>query len=665
MNAVFSFFKNLRETPVWQRLKKWHFFVIVPVLVYGYSVSPTIGFGDTAIIIDGAKRLVLSTHANNHNLTLFIVNLFTRLPMNNLALAANLASAFLGSVAVIMFYFLLYRQFKSRLVAAFAAGVLMLSQSMWWHSTMVESYAFNAIFVVGALWLIDSYRRAKPERQLTYLYILFTWAGLSIANHIQLGTLIAAAGWLVLYHIWKNRRNLPLEEGIRIIGYSFASLVAGLIPYLLVFSFDVSRYGLKSSIFSAAGWNFQSLMFKGKVLHQLSDNAYLVFQQFPSPFLILIWFGLLLFFRKWRLSGPTQAILLIFLMNTLFFSFYSTWDKYAFMLPSYIILAFWGGFAADLIMRGIRKRRQYWLRLAMSIGAVFCLVSPPYFYANASEWAKSPDSIFRKRYATWAYENIADPVPYILNPNKHGYEATDVFCRLILVKLPPKSIYADDDSRAYYMLNSYYRQFYHYRPDLDLRLINSWGFSGWGMTQNDFINLLDYAYFADRDFFLSTLYYPYDSVINQARGRKQHPFNFVKYELDATHWVYKLVTVKDDTAYQQELLAYKPEIIDLKVGLDFNTMKEKPQNTLRKNDKIMAKTEFKTNQKPFAIYYRWYEPNGKLYFQSSTSNNYVPIGNTGTWSFLEYQGKELPAGSWRVEVYINGIKAREKSFAVE
>jgi hypothetical protein len=140
-------------------------------------MAPDIGLGDTALLIDQMARLTLNSHVNNHNWTIFIGHLFTLLPIENLAFKGNLASLFQGSLAIILFYILLREMGLGRMAASLISGVLMVSYSFWWHSTIVESYAANAFFLLLTFFMLIRHQNMGKNR---YLYAAFFSAALAV-----------------------------------------------------------------------------------------------------------------------------------------------------------------------------------------------------------------------------------------------------------------------------------------------------------------------------------------------------------------------------------------------------------------------------------------------------------------------------------------------------
>lgn len=127
---------------------------IIPFIFYFLSAAPDIGLGDTALLADQMQKLNLNSHVNNHNWTILIGHLFTYLPLDSLAFKGTLSSVFQGGIAIILFYLLLRQLSVSCLYALLLSAILMVSHSFWWHSTLLESYAGNAIFVLGFINLI-------------------------------------------------------------------------------------------------------------------------------------------------------------------------------------------------------------------------------------------------------------------------------------------------------------------------------------------------------------------------------------------------------------------------------------------------------------------------------------------------------------------------------
>ena len=537
--------KNYSDSKIIRTIQS-DFWVVIFFVFYIYTVAPTIGLGDTALLLDGIQVCKINTHVNNHNITVLLGWLFSFLPSDNIAFKGNLMSAFAGGLAITFYYALIKHIFQSTTTALVSALFLMVSYSMWWHSTIVECYAVNAIFTVIVLYLLASLQNNYRDKTL---YWLFFTAGLSVFNHVQMGIIaIGAATFLALTIIGLLFRK-AVKHAAMLFWRCSLSFFLGFLPYLITFIKDVYLSRNFKLIFSQAfGGDFKSVMFKGNILYSLKDVGVLSFLQFPSPFLLCIPVGLVLLWRRWRFSKSFIALLVMFLVNTCFFMFYNTWDKFAFLLPSFVILAFWGAYGIQPLLRLLSQKSKLLLRGGIVLLLIFSLGFPIYFYSHISTWAESPQSIWHQRFNNLYTENSHRVHEYVINPNKRHYYDIEEFATLLFEKLPANAIYIDDDSRVYYPID-YYQKYYHKRPDISVYLINSWGFEDWGLSKAKFQTLLKYAYTTDKDLFLISTKHPFDQFLYQP-GNSQ-TFAFSKFQLDRTRWIYKLVTQKEETSTEQ------------------------------------------------------------------------------------------------------------------
>jgi len=102
------------------------------------------------------------------------------------------------------FVFLTAVLITENVLAALLGGLaLMLSHSLWWHSTMLEVYTLNTALLSIILFLVAKFSITK---RLTFLYLsLFFW-GLSIVNHVLMGLLIV--GFMAFFLLSDERKRL-------------------------------------------------------------------------------------------------------------------------------------------------------------------------------------------------------------------------------------------------------------------------------------------------------------------------------------------------------------------------------------------------------------------------------------------------------------------------
>jgi hypothetical protein len=505
--------------------------LLLPFAFYYYTSAPGIGMGDTAMLIESAFWLELRAHASVHNIAILIGRLFLFLPGYDPARELNLASVFTGGAAVLLYGLLLLRVLRSKVVALLCTGVLMVSRSMWWHSTIAESYAVNAVFVVWALWLLFAPGGLRDRR----LVLLFFIGGLALFNHVQLGIIVVGATVSLVLAVRKGGRivTLPL--------LCAGGFLVGLIPWLIVFRQEVLRSGLATTLSLLRGGKWRTFMFEGEVPRGVSDVLYLVFEHFPGPFLLAIPVGLVILVRRYE-AKQSWGFLAMLALNTGFFAMYDTWDRYAFLLPSFIMLAFAGSLAVDALWdRLSRVRLHAAVRVALVAAMLFSLVFPPWFYSKLAGWGDE-EGFWSRRYDNEYHGNIVNFAEYLANPNKRHWRDTEEYANLLFDRLPEDAVYIDDDSRTHFPIQ-YFRRYFHKRNDLRAFMINSWKFTGWGIDEAEFTEKLQHAWRSDGDLFLPTLRHPFDRFIPARVGGRPVEFQIVY--LDERRHIYRLLTSAD------------------------------------------------------------------------------------------------------------------------
>ena len=78
----------------------------------------------------------------------------------------------------------------------------------------------------------------------------------------------------------------------------------------------------------------------------------------------------------------------------------------------------------------------------------------------------------------------------------------------------------------------------HWRPDIRLRLVNSWGFDNWGLSKNDFAELIARAFRNNEELFIVSLGHPIEEFLAQESLEGHYRFDPVA--LDSKRWIYKL-----------------------------------------------------------------------------------------------------------------------------
>lgn len=521
----------------WLSAFREHPFLIVPFAFYAYTCCPAIALGDPALLIDAIKSLILSTHVNNHNITILAGWLFQFLPFGEIAYRANLADAFIGACTVALFYDLSFRISGSKLPAVVSSLFLMISHTLWWNSTISEVYAANALFTVLALRLF--YQIGQKEDNEKDFYFLFFVSGLSVFNHVIMGLWVLSAVAALLWRALERR-----EFSWRFAAFCGLSLGLGGLPYFLTFLKDLllngGNFGQTLSI--ALFGSFKAEMLKTPFSWAaLWDSLEFYLLQVPSLYLLVVILGLGKFLRDWP-SAVKTGILTAFGINFWLYTFVlSAWDKFCGLLPSFIIFLLWGAGGTAGIIEFLKAKKRKGLNFLAAAAFLLSFIWTVYFYHHASRWALDPASYLYRKWNNAYTANTHRVNEYLLNPDKRHYTDIRDFCELLFSKLPPHSIFFDSDSRTYHPLTLYYQKLYHKRPDLQVELMNSWGFAGWGSSRDQFFQKLENAYQNDQPLFLISLAHPFHAALQERQGR----YRFKTFPLDSTRYIYKLVTAHE------------------------------------------------------------------------------------------------------------------------
>jgi hypothetical protein len=429
------------------------------VLFYAATTAPGLAHSDQAIAIDAMCAATLESAATHHNLTALAGYLPCRLgTAAGIAYRCNLASGVIGGLAIGLF-FAVARRIGGPVVGLLASLFLLLSHSMWWHSTVAEVYAVNALLSAGVLYGLVRYDQSRDVR---WFWSAAAVAGLGVFNHVQMGFWLPgllAASWLEGGEIRQRLRRLVKLA----LAYG-----AGFLPYALLFTRDtLARGGVSAAAREATGGEFSHIFFT-VTFAQFVATVRLFMLQWGWPSLFLVWvaWGVLRLWRgpEWRCTRTT--ILVGFLVNTGFFAFYPTWDKFAFLLPSFIIASVVG--AVGLAAGWTVARRRAAGRVAFLAVNAAALAWAPVFFARLPSLAR--ESKF------WSGYGVYDPLRlsigdgrYLSNPDKSNYTGVERYISALEERLPPHAVLIDHPAGMFF-------QFRHaqtlrgWRPDVSLRV---------------------------------------------------------------------------------------------------------------------------------------------------------------------------------------------------
>jgi len=155
-----------------------------------------------------------------------------------------------------------------RAVGAIGAGLCLgCSEVFWMHATVVETYALNIALVAFALGALLAYVNGQRGAERYAL-----WQGLALANHLISISLVAPAGVLLLWHVFRG--SLSTRRLI----WSMMAALPGLSCYLLLL--------LRARTYPVANWGVP--VTPDRLLAHLSAREYAYFLQPESAHAVLV-----------------------------------------------------------------------------------------------------------------------------------------------------------------------------------------------------------------------------------------------------------------------------------------------------------------------------------------------------------------------------------------
>jgi hypothetical protein len=524
-------------------------------------------------------------------------------------------------------------------------------QSLWWHSTIVENYAVNAVILLTVVLLL---LRDEERSDSRLYYLACAVSGLGIVNHVQMGFLSV----MVFVYAIAQRKKGSYGLIRRWLAMGSCYLV-GLLPYLYVLVRDMSRQADPTKVlYWAVGGDFTGRMFDFNVAQVSRDLLLHFLIQFPSPMLVFIVLGVDYVFAKKLFAKTNLALGVGFFINTLFFLQFHTWDQFAFLLPSFLIAGHFGfiGVRNALEWTAARAPAAHAARLRVLVmaGLVVGILSPPWLYRQLPIWG-AETGFWHDRFNNIYTRNSHDCARYVADPNKGEWTDARKFVLALGEKLPPEAIYIDDDARMFYPVDHYYQRYLGWRPDVRVMIMNSWGFENWGMSEDAIVTLAERS-IDRRPFFLVSVRHPHLGTVQKLieKGIVSRRF-----DLDDERWIYQLVRLSPE---ERASVGSTLHVIESFVGRDVMAKVPVIKPVYGEDEALAVRVDFHKNAEPLPIEIGWIDPNGAEYFKSAPFT--IEPGNTQVFSHLERKGERV-AGRWVAEVRSRGEVRDRVPFRVE
>jgi hypothetical protein len=453
-----------------------HLFWVLPLSLYALTVCRGVGWLDSAMLVNNTFLLKTGSWVNNHNLFLYVGRSWLILVPLPPALALNLLAGLLGALTVHFVFRTGLLLTSNAAASGLGALALMLSHSLWWHSTALEVYTLNTFLIALMLFQVIRYTQRGV---LSDLYAAVFVCGLGLSNHVLMGLFVFA--FLALLLLSSQRQTL-WRPGV--LGLGIALFLLGAQIWLVQLFQDfvgklnetqswpeqtlaVKLEALRYTMYRATGGRFRELMFADMPLRKQllwrGNYVFLLAMNYPSVALPLGGLGLWAWWRDVRHRTAFVFFAVALVVQALWSGNYLIWDMYAFGLPVWVMFGLLVMVGLDWVWRRGGRLRQGVLVLLPT------LLLPPLLYAQVVVWARGDG------FWSWYFSNDSaafyDAAEYFADPNKRTYTRTEKVVAAYARTLPEGAHLWDSDPKGYYPFRMYYQRVMGHRMDVQSHLI--------------------------------------------------------------------------------------------------------------------------------------------------------------------------------------------------
>jgi hypothetical protein len=303
-----------------------------------------------------------------------------------------------------------------------------VSQVYWFHAVTTEVYALHALFMAVLVWMAVR-RQSFDARRLAAAGFI---AGLGFSNHVMLMLTVLPVAVFVAVRDRRTERRLGWTSWL-VAGVAF---VVGSALWLVQFARMAHVAGFRATAGIATGFPWLGERWPGPGGWTLFVNAgqYLAVAtyQFMPLGLAAGVYGAVRLCRQ----RPAEGALLVslFALHAAFSANYIVADRFAFHLPSFLVVAVFIGYGVSQIVQRLRSGTR--IRTAVAGVAVLGLMAAP-----IGVYHVVPGVLHRAGVtdADLGISTIAsrDGIAYFLDPDKHGDDSAERFGRGALAGLAP------------------------------------------------------------------------------------------------------------------------------------------------------------------------------------------------------------------------------------
>lgn len=388
-----------------------------------------------AVATDGWPFDHLGVAAWDHPLWVVLGHGLTSLGLGDPARTLNLLSAAPAAFAAAMVFAIIVRLGGSRWGAAAGSLALAVSHVYWFHAVTAEVYALHALFMTVLVWLALRW----PSFDRPRLAVAGFLVGLGFSNHVML---LLTALPVAVYVAVRDRRTSSAHGRLGWQGWAgaAAAFVLGSLLWLVQFGRMVRVAGLPVTASLATGFPWLGERWPGSGGGELLRNAgsYLTIALYQfGPFgLAAAGYGAVLLCR--RRPGPGALLVALFAVHAGFSANYEVADRFAFHLPSFLVLAVVLGYGVgDLLLRlrsAVGGRRS---TLVAALVLVWVAAVPVGVYRVV------PGALHRAGVSDADVgigevgDGARDGIAYFFDPDKRGDDSAERFGRAALSGLAP------------------------------------------------------------------------------------------------------------------------------------------------------------------------------------------------------------------------------------
>ena len=347
--------------------------VLIPSLVYLYTLCPTVYLGDSGELAAAAFALGIP-HNSGYPLYALLGKLFCLLPAGSIGFRMNLMSSLFAVLTVWLVYSLILNISSSKL-SAFAGALFLAFVPIFWSQTVsAEVYTLHAFFVAlltRLLWWWDENR----EFSRLALFVLVT--GISFGNHMQTVMLAPAVLFIVLSGHHRQLLNL---KHLCLLSVLF-SLALSLYLYLPIRTEAGAaiHWGDPNTLDNfikhvTASAHREGYVFTKRPIEYLlrtKETLLFIFGQFGALLLLALWGWLRMQRMRWQIFF--LAVIIFDLVYTIFLNIIS-FEVTAFTLPTSIVLAILMGIGMADILQKAKEHVLIGKTTHRTLGVAFCMI---------------------------------------------------------------------------------------------------------------------------------------------------------------------------------------------------------------------------------------------------------------------------------------------------